>query len=297
MGIMGGFSRNHNVFNVIKLYTMIKADKYYLRNLNKILADGSWDEKPRPKYTDGSPAHSKFITGVFEEYDISKNEFPIPTLRNTAIKTGIKEILWIYQKQTSSLSVAKDMGINWWDSWDIGDGTIGQRYGATVAKYNLMPMLLDGLINEPFSRRHIINLYQYSDLSETKGLFPCAYEVIFSVRKGDSKLVLDMTLIQRSNDYVVAGYINKIQYVALMMMVANHCNYDMGMFRHLVQNLHIYDRHFDAVNELLDRPPLGLQPLLTLGTKKTFNDYTIDDFAIHNVNGIQKLKSNLELAI
>jgi thymidylate synthase len=281
MGVLGGFSHNHNVFNVIKLYTMIKADKYYIKNLNKILADGSWDENPRPKYPDGSPAHSKFITGVFEEYDISKNEFP----------------LWIYQKQTSSLNVAKDMGINWWDSWDIGDGTIGQRYGATVAKYNLMPMLLDGLINEPFSRRHIINLYQYSDLSETKGLFPCAYEVIFSVRKGDYKLVLDMTLIQRSNDYVVAGYINKIQYVALLMMVAHHCDYDIGVFRHLVQNLHIYDRHFDAVNELLDKPPLGLQPLLTLDAKKTFNDYTINDFAIHNINGIQKLKSNLELAI
>jgi thymidylate synthase len=297
MGLVGCFSCNNNGINDSKFYSMNKADSYYIKNLNKILSEGSWDENPRPKYIDGAPAYSKFITGVFEEYDISKNEFPIPTLRNTAIKTGIKEILWIYQKQTSSLSVAKDMGINWWDSWDIGDGTIGQRYGATIAKYNLVQTLLDGLINEPFSRRHIINLYQYSDLSETKGLFPCAYEVTFSVRKGNSKLVLDMTLIQRSNDYIVAGYINKIQYVALMMMVANHCNFDVGVFRHLVQNLHIYDRHFDAVNELLDRTPLDSQPLLTLDTKKTFNDYNIDDFTIHNVNGIQKLKSNLELAI
>ena len=139
------------------------ADKYYIQNIQKIMSDGSWDENPRPKYSDGVPAYSKFITGVFEEYDISKGEFPIPTLRNTAIKTGIKEILWIYQKQTSSLEVAREMGINWWEEWNIGDDTIGQRYGRTIAKYSLMDGLIGGLIKDPFSRRHIINMYQYYD--------------------------------------------------------------------------------------------------------------------------------------
>ncbi len=114
---------------------MIKADWYYLQNLKKILREGSWDENPRPRWKDGEPAYSKFITGVFEEYDLSKGEFPITTLRNTAVKTGISEILWIYQKQTNSLEAAREMGINWWDEWDIGDGTIGQRYGATIKRY------------------------------------------------------------------------------------------------------------------------------------------------------------------
>ena len=80
---------------------MIKADKYYIDNLNRIVledGDGTWDENPRPKYIDGQPGHSKFVTQIFEEYDLSKGEFPITTLRNTAIKTGIREILWIYQK-------------------------------------------------------------------------------------------------------------------------------------------------------------------------------------------------------
>ena len=182
---------------------MNKADKYYIENISKIMSEGSWDENPRPKYKDGTPAHSRFITQVWEEYDISKSEFPIPTLRNTAIKTGIKEILWIYQKQTSSLEVAREMGINWWDEWNIGDGSIGQRYGATIKRYNLMNKLLDGLVKEPFGRRHIISMYQYVDLEETNGLFPCAYEILCSVRKvGDDK-VLDMTLVQRSNDYLV----------------------------------------------------------------------------------------------
>ena len=276
---------------------MNKADKYYIQNIQKIMEKGSWDENPRPKYEDGTPANSKFITGVFEEYDISKEEFPIPTLRNTAIKTGIKEILWIYQKQTSSLEVAREMGINWWEEWNIGDDTIGRRYGATIGRYNLIDRLLVGLIDDPYGRRHIINMFQYHDLFETKGLFPCAYETLWSVRKVREDKVLDMTLIQRSNDYLVAGYINKIQYVALQMMVAGHCKYKVGKFNHLVQNLHIYDRHFDAVKELINKEPLNKQPSLILKEYKNFYDYTIDDFEIHGTEGITKINSKLELAI
>jgi thymidylate synthase len=282
----------------MKNKVMNKADKYYIQNISKIMSEGSWDENPRPKYKDETPAYSKFITQVWEEYDISKGEFPITTLRPTAIKTGIKEILWIYQKQTSSLQVAREMGINWWDEWNIGDDTIGRRYGSTIGKYALMDGLLGGLMKDPFSRRHIMNMYQYTDLNETKGLYPCAYETIWSVRKVDDKLCLDLTLIQRSNDYLVAGYINKIQYVALQMMVAKHCGFEVGKFCHLVQNLHIYDRHFDAVTELLNKEPIeNNYPFIELTTDKNFYDYTIDDFKIHNMSGITKINSKLELAI
>ena len=234
---------------------MIKADKYYIENLKDILDNGSWDENPRPKWSDGTPAHSKFITQVFEKYDISKGEFPITTLRNTAIKTGIREIFWIYQKQSNCLKVAREMGINWWEEWNIGDDTIGQRYGATIRRYNLMDDLLDGLKNDPFSRRHIINMYQYVDLKETMGLHPCAYSTIWSVRKVDGEYYLDMTLDQRSSDFLVANFINKTQYIALLMMVAGHLGYKVGKFCHLVQNLHVYDRHLDAMEEILNRTP------------------------------------------
>ena len=277
---------------------MNKADKYYIQNLSKIMSEGSWDENPRPKYSDGTPSHSRFITQVFEEYDILKGEFPITTLRNTAIKTGIKEILWIYQKQTSSLEVARELGINWWEEWNIGDNSIGQRYGATIKRYDLMNKLLDGLVNDPFGRRHIISMYQYVDLEETNGLFPCAYETIWSVRKVGEDKILDMTLIQRSNDYLVAGYINKVQYLSLQMMIAGHCGYKVGKFCHLVQNLLIYDRHFDGVYELLDRTPLETDlPYIELTENKNFYDYMIDDFKIYNIDKIMKINSQLELAI
>ena len=234
---------------------------------------------------------------LYKIYDLSKGEFPITTLRNTAIKTGIREVLWIYQKQTSSLAVAREMGVNWWEEWNIGDETIGQRYGATIKRYDLMNDILYGLKNDPFGRRHIINMFQYTDLKETNGLFPCAYETMWSVRKIDGEYYLDMTLTQRSNDYIMAGYINKIQYVALQMMVATHCGYKIGKFFHLVQNLHIYDRHFDAVKEILDREILNINPIISLKEVKNFYDYTVDDFIISDTDSIEKLLQKLEIAV
>ncbi len=276
---------------------MNKADYYYKENLMKIKNEGCWDKNPRPKYKDGTPAYTKFITQIFEEYNINKGEFPIPTLRNTAIKTGIKEILWIYQKQTSSLDIAHNMNILWWDEWNIGNDTIGQRYGATIKKYDLMNKLLIGLKNNPFGRRHIINMYQYNDFDETSGLYPCAFETIWSVRDYNNDLILDLTLIQRSQDYLMASHINKIQYVALQMMVAGHLGYKVGKFCHLMQNLHVYDRHFDALEELLNKESLDIQPMIILKENKNFYEYNINDFEIINIDNIIKLNYSLEIAI
>lgn len=276
---------------------MNKSDNYYIFNLKEIVKNGCWDKNPRPKYKDGTLAYSKFITQIFEKYNISENEFPIPTIRNTAIKTGIKEILWIYQKQTNSLEIAHQMGIHWWDEWNIGDNTIGQRYGETIKKFDLMNKLLKSLKNEPFSRRHIIDMYQYNDFQESNGLYPCAFQTMWSVREKENNLYLDLTLTQRSNDYIIAGYINKIQYVALLMMVAGHLGYKVGTFCHLTQNLHIYDRHFLAVEELLNIEPLNINPKIILKENKNFYDYSINDFEILDTEKIKKISSPLELAI
>ena len=257
-----------------------KTDKLFKDTLTDIIENGTSTEghKIRPKYKDGTPAHTLYINQVVEKYDISKNEFPITTLRPIAWKSSIKEILWIYQKASNELSVLEELGITWWGDWEVNNsGTIGQRYGATVQKYDLMNKLLNGLKNEPYTRRHIIDLYQYADFEETEGLHPCAFLTVWSVR-GE---YLDVTLHQRSSDYCVAGHVNKIQYVAFMMMVARHVGLKPGVFMHVVDNLHIYDRHIDQAKELISREPSNKQPKLILKEGKTnFCDFTIDDFEI-----------------
>lgn len=262
---------------------MTKADRLFKELCTRILEEKNTTlgESVRPKYSDGTPSHTYFVNQVFEEFDLEKGEFPILTLRRMAWKSAIKEILWIYKDQSNDLELLADKyGITWWDEWEVDKTrTIGCRYGATVKKYDLMNKLLEGLKKQPYGRRHIINLYQYADFEESGGLYPCAMETHWSVRG----TLLDMTLIQRSSDVPVANVINKLQYVALQMMVAKHLGLKPGKFCHYVQNAHIYDRHIAAVKEMLERQGQadGDKLRLVLDTDKTnFYDFDIDDFKI-----------------
>ena len=285
---------------------MIKADRLMIEMIHRIMDEGFKDENPRPKYADGTPAHTISVNHTFRQYDLSKGEFPICTLRPIAWKTGIKEIFTIYQKPTNEIAEMEKMGVNWWGDWDIGDGTIGQRYGATVSRYDLINKLIKDIETDPYSRRKIVSLWQETDLCETPGLAPCAFLTIWNVR-GE---YLDMVLVQRSGDMLTAsgpGGINEIQYAALLMMIARHTGYQPGVFSHFVANEQIYDRHIDAANEILRR---GYEidkkeffdgymnnPELILNPEKTnFYDFTIDDFTMINYEPI-KLQLKLELGI
>lgn len=263
---------------------MTKADKYMNSMILRIMDEGYKDENPRPHYADGTPAHTISVNHTFRTYDLSKGEFPICTLRPMAWKTGIREIFTIYQKPTNELQKMESMGVTWWKDWDIGDGTIGQRYGATVSRYDLVNNLIKDIQNDPYGRRKIMSLWQEADLRETAGLAPCAFLTIWNVR-GE---YLDMILVQRSGDMLTAsgpGGINEIQYAALLMMIARHTGYKPGVFSHLVANEQIYDRHFDTAEEMLSRyQDLSSDdkiPILTLNPDATdFYEMTIDDFTM-----------------
>ena len=226
---------------------MNKADRYMKSDIEHILADGYLDVNPRPKYADGTPAHTLSVNHVMRQYDLSKGEFPICTLRPMAWKTAIREIFTIYQHPTNVISEMEAMKVTWWNPWDIGDGTIGQRYGATVSRYDLINNLIKDIETDPYGRRKVVSLWQETDLRETKGLAPCAFLTIWNVR-GE---YLDMMLVQRSGDMLTAsgaGGMNEIQYAALLMMIAKHTGYKAGVFSHVVANEQIYDRHMDLVS-------------------------------------------------
>lgn len=284
---------------------MTKADIYMFETIQKIENYGFKDINPRPHYADGTPAHTISINHTYRTYDLSAGEFPICTLRPMAWKTGIREIFTIYQKPTNKIAEMEAMGVNWWGDWDIGDGTIGQRYGATVKRYNLVDKLIEDIQKDPYGRRKIISLWQETDLRETAGLAPCAFLTMWNVR-GE---YLDMMLVQRSGDMLTAsgpGGINEIQYAAFLMMIARHTGYKPGVFTHVVANEQIYDRHIDAAKEMLKRYKehypegaiiKGLKPNLILNSEKTnFYDFMIEDFEMLCYNPI-KPQLKLELGI
>ena len=261
---------------------MRKAEQYHKEILRRILEEGFLDENPRPHYADGTPAHTLSVNHVMTQYDLSKGECPIITLRPIAWKSSVKEILWIYQDMSNDLKVLEEKhNIHWWNDWESKDvpGTIGQRYGATVKRYDLIRRLLNDIQKNPYGRRHIMSLWQESDFTETDGLMPCCYETIWNVRGK----YLDMVMIQRSSDFATAGVINELQYCALQMMVARHCGYEPGVFTHFTANVQIYDRHMDQARELVSREPVDCQPRLVLAPGKTdFFSFTIDDFSMED---------------
>ena len=320
---------------------MNKADIYLRETLLEILEEGQVDRDPRPKWEDGTPAHSKFVTQKVFQYDINKGEFPITTLRPTALKGAWYDIEAIYLKQTNVLEDMHKSIHSWWKDFVIKtkikklyrnsnsfftDGTdeyeevveeqsLGNTYGHTIKRYNLMNKLLKGLEKNPFGRRHIISMWQEQQMiDDLQALTPCAYETLWSVRDDDSvdemqtkwyKIrFIDITLVQRSQDFAVTSSINSVQYTMLAMAVCNHLTYktgikhEVGKLLHIVQNCHVYLRHMDAVSELLDRKPTGKQPKIELICEpKDFYSHSIEDFKFSGLEGIEKLKTTLEIAI
>lgn len=546
---------------------MNKADIIHKQFIERILTEGTWDEDPRPRYaSDGEPAHSKFITQAYEEYDISKGELPITELRPIGIKSAIGELLAIYQTQTNTQEGFESHGIGWWSPWMNDDGNIGRAYsynleshrpnemtrevvkvdrrivdekfrelkevkvndvdisksidgviyfdkfiilddkvyddkrkrykkkiqfidtgyiklvenfdykggetpydrkyanvgylgdyksvcnftkeqvdilkkrwismisrcyhnskshqeykddstfvhqewhsfeqflrdirylpqyhlakennfkgweldkdyfgsncyskdtcvwlqkrdnllyrktmkpfylidndgnskiflstidasaylecthqsveqslkkGCKVAGYttkyiededtlyryelsrNQVNELLNNLKNDAFGRRHMMSFFHWAN-QDKKQLVECAFQTMWSVRKVKDEYYIDCTLIQRSSDYLVAGFINCIQYVALQMMVAHHLGYKVGKFARFTQNLHIYSRHEEQARELLNRVPEndGSKPKLILNAeRKSFYDITADDFELVDYNPVRpQLKFDL----
>ena len=256
---------------------MTKADAIFKDYIRKILKEGVFSEQARPKYKDGRTANSKYITGAFMEFDLAKGEFPITTLRPIAIKSAIKEMLWIYQDQSNSLELLNDKyNVHYWNDWEVGNtGTIGERYGAIVKKHDIINKILKQLEENPWNRRNIISLWDYEAFDKTDGLLPCAFQVMFDVRRVDGKIYLDATLTQRSNDMLVAHHINAMQYVALQMMIAKHFGWKAGKFFYYINNLHIYDNQFEQAQELLKREPSVYQPQLILNVPDGTNFFDI----------------------
>jgi thymidylate synthase len=288
---------------------MNKADEYMYRDIQNILYNGYTDINPRPHYEDGTPAHTKSVNHVTRTYDLTKGEFPICTLRPIAWKVGIKELFTIYQKPTNVIAEMEEMGVNWWSPWDIGDGTIGQRYGATVKRYDLVNKLIEDIQKDPYGRRKVMSLWQETDLRETPGLAPCAFLTIWNVRNNAvGREFLDMCLIQRSGDMLTAsgaGGINEVQYASLLLMIASHCGLTPGIFTHFVANEQIYDRHQDAAIEMMRRydvlerstEPRVHNPWLQLNPKKhDFYEFTIEDFEMLDYEPM-KPQLKLELGI
>ena len=265
---------------------MALADKYFKEEVNIILTSGFNDEnyEVRPKWPDGTPAHTIKTFCAVRRYDLSK-EFPILTLRTQAFKGVVRERLWMWQKKSNIVNeLGRSAAI--WRAWEDDKGTIGKTYGYQLGKtatysYGELDQV-DNLIyllkNKPMDRRMITTMWCPEDLHEMN-LPPCVYETLWDVSNGK----LNCTVIQRSGDMLAAaasGGWDTMQYAILTHMLAQVCGYEVGELVHIVNNLHIYDRHVETVKEVMNNPEYPAPKFWINPEVKNFYDFTEDDFEL-----------------
>ncbi|MEG9429851.1 MAG: thymidylate synthase [Christensenellaceae bacterium] len=276
---------------------MSLADKIFKENCNDILTNGVWDtdRDVRPKWLDGTPAHTVKKFGIVNRYDLQK-EFPILTLRRTAFKSAIDEILWIWQKKSNNVH---DLNSHIWDSWADETGSIGKAYGYQLGvkhkykegEFDQVDRVLFDLKNNPASRRIMTNIYTFADLNEMH-LYPCAYSMTFNV-SGDT---LNGILNQRSNDVAVANNWNVVQYAVLLHMFAQVSGLKAGELVHVIADAHLYDRHIPVVKKMLTNPEFPAPKFIMNKDIKNFYDFTVDDFALENYE-FNKIEEKFEVAV
>ena len=263
---------------------MSYADRVFISMCRDILENGTSTEgqKVRPRWEDGSPAYTIKRFGVINRYDLSK-EFPVMTLRRTAVKSAVDEMLWIWQKKSNNVH---DLNSHIWDEWADEDGSIGKAYGYQMGVKSEYPegmfdqtdRVIYDLKNNPFSRRIMTNMYVHRDLHEMN-LYPCAYSMTFNVTDDGEggKYRLNAVLNQRSQDVLTANNWNVVQYSVLVHMLAQVCGMVPGELVHVIADAHIYDRHVELVKELISReekpaPEFRLNPDIS-----DFYDFTRND--------------------
>lgn len=280
------------------------VDEQYNNLILKIHNEGLWDrgEDVRTVWADGTPAYSKSIVGQQMRFD---NSFvPILTSKEVKWKSAILEILWIWQMKSNNIN---HLNSGVWNQWADSDGSIGKGYGFQLSKNNReyskhklnwdmlnrnkndfdnhdfhvvldqVDYLIQELINNPSSRRHVVTLWNPDDLDEM-ALPPCVYESQWYVR--DNKLTLEVR--SRSNDMGLGNVFNVFQYNVLQRMIAQVTGYELGEFIYNIGDCHYYDRHEESLLEQIERPSYDPPKIWINPEIKNFYDFTIDDIKLIN---------------
>lgn len=262
---------------------MSMADEIFIQNCRDILENGIWDtdREVRPRWEDGSPAHTVKKFGIVNRYDLTQ-EFPILTLRRTFLKSAVDELLWIWQAKSNNVN---ELRTRVWDQWADESGSIGKAYGYQLGIKHHYPegdmdqvdRVLFDLKHNSASRRIITNIYNFADLSEM-ALYPCAYSMTFNV----SGNTLNSILNQRSQDMLAANNWNVCQYAVLTYLFAQVSGFKAGEMIHVISDAHIYDRHVPLIKKMLDKTPKKAPTFKLNGPIDDFYKFTRDSFTLEN---------------
>ena len=262
-------------------------DEKYLSLLTDIMANGT-------QKGDRTGTGTISVFGRMYRHDLSQG-FPLLTTKKLHLKSILHELLW-FLKGDTNIQYLNDHGVTIWDEWATENGELGPVYGAQWRAWqgangeviDQISVLIEGIRNNPNSRRHIISGWNVGALPNEKkspqqnvldgkmALPPCHVLYQFYVANGK----LSCMLTQRSADCFLGVPYNAASVALLTHIVAQQCDLEVGEIIHSFGDLHLYLNHLEQANLQLTREPRPL-PTLTLKRKPaSILDYSFDDFEI-----------------
>ena len=277
---------------------MTQFDHIYNKLVNDILEKGTdITNNVRTVYADGSPAYYRSLIGYQFRYDNSTDEPPVLTTRYSPYKSAIREIYWIWFLRSNNVSKLRELGCKYWDEFELDDGTIGNSYGAQIAKHvykfnNQLDYIVNEIKYNPNSRRILTEIWDCEDL-ENMSLTPCLHLTQWSVI--NNKLYLEIR--QRSCDVALGLVSNLLQYSVLHKLIAYECGLEPAEIIYTIHNVHIYDRHIDTIKEQINSTPFDCNPKLIINYPDKLENFHPDDVKIENYPMKDMPKYKYEVAI
>jgi thymidylate synthase len=230
---------------------------------------------------------TRSVFGWQMRFDLAAG-FPVLTTKKLHLRSIIIELLWFLRGETN-IQWLKDNKVSIWDEWADANGDLGPVYGhqwrhwptADGREVDQIAELIDGLKNNPDSRRHIVSAWNPGDVPKMK-LPPC--HALFQFYVADGRL--SCQLYQRSADIFLGVPFNIASYALLTMMVAQVCGYRPGEFVHTLGDAHLYSNHLDQARLQLSRDPRPL-PMMRINPEVQdifafkFEDFTLEGYDPH----------------
>jgi thymidylate synthase len=277
--------------------------KQYHQALKHILENGK-------SKTDRTGVGTRSVFGYQMRFNLQEG-FPAVTTKKLAWRAVVSELLWFLEGSGDERRLAEilhgtrdsskktiwtaNAEADYWKSKARFEGDLGRVYGVQwrnwsnflAYKFDQIQILIDGLKNDPSSRRHIVSAWNPGELDQM-ALPPCHVLSQFDVTDG----YLSCQLYQRSCDMFLGVPFNIASYSLLTHIIARECNLKVGDFIWTGGDCHIYNNHIDAVNEQLSRTPKEL-PTLFITEGKKIADYVVDDFLLDNYNPDPAIKADM----
>ncbi|AFJ02947.1 Thymidylate synthase [Methylophaga frappieri] len=255
--------------------------------------------------SDRTGTGTRSVFGRQLRYDLRAG-FPLLTTKKLHIRSILHELLWFLSGETN-IRYLQENGVSIWDEWATPDGELGPVYGAQWRRwqgadgqvYDQVTDLVEGLKNNPDSRRHIINGWNVAELpiesdkpwenaaAGRMALPPC--HLLYQFYVADK--TLSASLYIRSNDLFLGNPYNTASLAFLTHMLAQQCDYDVGDIVISIGDAHIYRNHFEQVQTQLQREPGPLPQLRIRRRPASIFDYRFEDFEIVNYEAQPHIKA------